>query len=61
MTQQMTDHWVPLSQRSVAELRARAAEYRQCADTARTLLATNGLLKLAQRFDALADQREQGA
>jgi hypothetical protein len=51
--------WRPLSERSVAELRAKAAEYRQMAATARTMHAMEGLRKLADRFDALADKREQ--
>jgi hypothetical protein len=44
---------------SVAELRARAARYRQMAATATTLQAASGLRRLADKFDELADQREQ--
>ena len=52
--------WRPIRSLSLAELRARAAEYRQMASSARTSEATQGLLKLAQRFDTLADQLEAG-
>ncbi|HTW71559.1 MAG TPA: hypothetical protein VME47_16850 [Acetobacteraceae bacterium] len=51
--------WRPLSERSAAELRAQAVEYRRMAETARTPTALSGLLKLADRLDALADQRER--
>ena len=53
----MADH-VPLSERSVAELRGQAAEYRRMAEAARQLATRSGLLKLAARLDALADERE---
>jgi len=49
---------VPLSERPIAELRAQAAEYRRMAATARHLETQGSLLKLADRMDALADQRE---
>jgi hypothetical protein len=49
---------VPLSERPIAELRAQAAEYRLMAATARQLETQGSLLKLADRMDALADQRE---
>jgi hypothetical protein len=48
----------PLSQRSSAELRAQAAEYRRLAASARTIATAAALLKIADRYDALADQRE---
>jgi hypothetical protein len=51
--------WRPLSEHSVAELRARAAEYRRMAQTARTATVGDSLIKLAERFDALANQRER--
>jgi len=51
--------WRPLSERSVAELRARAAEYRRLAETARTATVMDGLRKVAERIDAIADQRER--
>jgi hypothetical protein len=47
------------SQRSVAELREQAAGYRRMAETARVLNTEEALIKIADRFDALADQREQ--
>lgn len=43
---------------SVAELRARALHYRWMAGTASTAQVLSGLLKLAERFDELADRRE---
>ena len=49
--------WRPLGTLSVAELRQRAEEYRRMADTARTAQVKEGLLRLAERFDALADRR----
>jgi hypothetical protein len=52
-----------LSRRSVAELRAKAASYRRTAQTARMIVCTVDVRaafgKLADRFDALADEREQ--
>jgi hypothetical protein len=53
--------WRPLSDLSVAELRARAAQYRLMASTARTAQAANALRRLAERFDDLANQREREA
>ena len=44
---------------SVAELRAHVAAYRRAAQNARLAKVRDGLFKLAGRFDALADQREQ--
>jgi len=51
--------WRSLGQCSSAELRARAAEYRHIADTAKTAPVMDRLRNLADRFDALADQRER--
>lgn len=48
----------PLSQRSSTELRTQAAEYRRLADHARTVAVAAALLNIADRYDALADQRE---
>jgi hypothetical protein len=48
---------VPLSQRSVAELRAQATGYRRIAERAHTKQAFTTVLRLADRFDALAEQR----
>jgi hypothetical protein len=51
--------WRPLAELSVAELRARAAECRRMAATATTVEARDSLLRLADRYDALADKRER--
>jgi hypothetical protein len=53
--------WRPLAELSATELRARAAQYRLMASTARTAQAVRGLWRLAERFDQLADQREREA
>ncbi len=53
--------WRPLSERSVAELRAQAAEYRRMATTATTEQVMRSLRDLADRFDRTADQRDQHA
>jgi len=50
--------YIPLLQRSVVQLRAQAEQYRRMATTARTADTQNSLLRLALRFDALANQRE---
>ena len=47
----------PLSNLTVQELRARARRFREMGATARTLVVWEGLLKLAERFDAMADAR----
>jgi hypothetical protein len=49
---------IPLGQRSASELRAQAAAYRRLAATARLIETAAGLLKLADRLTALAEQRE---
>jgi len=49
----------PLAERTIAELRAQAAEYRRMAETARTLQIAESLRALADRFEGLADTREQ--
>jgi hypothetical protein len=51
--------WRPLSERSLAEVRARAEEFRRMAETARTQAVGDSLRKLAERLDALADRRER--
>lgn len=51
--------WRPLSDYSIDQLRARAGDYRAMADTARTAQVMDSLRKLADRFDALADERER--
>jgi hypothetical protein len=48
-----------MSKRSVADLREQAAAYRRMAETARVLSTREALVKIAEQFDALADQREQ--
>jgi len=52
--------WRPLGERTIAEIRASAAEYRRMAETARTAEVRDGLRKLAERLDSLADERERG-
>jgi hypothetical protein len=51
--------WRPLSERSVADLRAEAAEYRRMAETASTQEVMIALRKLADRLDGMAEQREK--
>ena len=53
--------YIPLSERPVATLRMQAEQYRRMAATARTAVTQGSLLKLADRIDALADQREREA
>jgi hypothetical protein len=50
---------IPLSHRSVAQLRAQAEEYRRMAAGARTPGVQASLWRLAQRIEALVEQREQ--
>jgi hypothetical protein len=52
--------WTPLSAYSATELGDKATHYRQMAQTASTAQVRDGLLKLAQRFDQMADQRDAG-
>jgi len=52
--------WRSLAALSAAELRQRAEQYRAMAATARTAQAVDGLLKLAERFDTLAEERGRG-
>ena len=51
----------PISEQSVAELRARVLEYRRMAGTASTRQVADSLRRLADRFDAEADKRERSA
>ena len=51
--------WRPFANRSVAELRARAARYRAMAASATTEQTIDSLQKLAGRFDELAALRER--
>jgi hypothetical protein len=48
-----------LFQRSPAELREQAAGCRRAAETARMIEVRDALVKIAERSDVLADQREQ--
>lgn len=50
---------VSVSQRSAATLRAQAAVYRRMADGAHTLTSLEGLNKVADRYEAMAEKREQ--
>jgi hypothetical protein len=52
--------WRPLAGgHSPSELRAQAARYRAIAVTATTKHALEGMAKLAEHFDTLADRRER--
>ncbi len=51
----------PLTQRSVVELRAKAAELLSMSDTARTTDTRDALRRLAERFARLAENRIAGA
>ena len=46
------------ARRSVADLRAKADEYRRMAKCARTMTTVSALFKLADRYDGVADARE---
>jgi hypothetical protein len=52
------DGYVPISERTAAALRARAAELRQLAETARTLATVEALLRLAERYEKATADRE---
>jgi hypothetical protein len=47
------------SQQSVGELRGQAAGYRGTAKVARTIEVRHALIKIADRYDELADEGEQ--
>jgi hypothetical protein len=51
--------WRPLSQRSAAEIRAEAAEYRRLVGIAETSPVKIALREIADRLDGLAEQRER--
>jgi hypothetical protein len=55
---QKADRPIPLSALSARELRRRALEYRQMAGSATAAVVHTGLLRLAERFEALADTKE---
>jgi hypothetical protein len=48
---------IPLSDRSISELRSKARELQEMAQTATTADVQTALLRLADRFFALADKR----
>jgi hypothetical protein len=52
---------IPLSVLSVDELRARAREYQEMARSARVTAVHASLLRLAERFAALADLKQAAA
>lgn len=49
---------LPLSELSAEQIRARALEYRAMAETARMADTMRALLRLADRFERLADEQE---
>ena len=49
--------WRPLAELSAADLRAKAWDYRRMAATARTAEVMDNLLKLAERFEELANRK----
>jgi hypothetical protein len=50
------DVQIPLT---VEQIRARARWYREMAQTAATFDTRNGLIRLAERFEALATEQEE--
>ena len=50
--------WHPLRGRPTAELRKRAREYRRMAATATTAETQEALLRLAGKFDVLANEKD---
>ncbi len=55
------DGYVPISDRTAEELLARAAEVRRMAETATTFDVSEALLRLAERYEAAAADRETGS
>ena len=51
--------WNYVFRRSPTELREQANAYRRAAKTAHRIDVVDALIKLAERFDVLADKREQ--
>jgi hypothetical protein len=49
---------IPLSDLSARELRARARQYCEMANSAKTAVVHASLLRLAERFEVLADKKE---
>ena len=52
-------NWEPLAELTAAELRVLAINYRAMAATARMAETPETLLRLAARYDAMADARER--
>jgi hypothetical protein len=50
--------WRPLRERPATELRERAREYRHMAATATTAETQQALLRLAGKFDVLANEKD---
>jgi hypothetical protein len=48
-----------MNERSIADLRAQAAVYRRVGETARVLSIREALVKIADQYDAMANEREQ--
>jgi hypothetical protein len=51
-------HWKPLRELTLAELRVLATNYRAMAATATTALVMGSLVRLADRYEAMANERE---
>ena len=58
-TVQITASPLAVSERTVADLRAQAAVYRGLAETSHVLSVRAALVKIADRYDALADEGER--
>lgn len=54
-----SEEWRTPTQRSAAQLRAQAAVYRRMAETARTTPVIEGLMRIADRYDLLAETRAE--
>jgi hypothetical protein len=57
----MDANFVPIAERTAAQLRARAAQLRSMAATATTLDVVDALLRLAQRYEDVALKRHPAA
>jgi hypothetical protein len=57
----MDVNFVPIAERTAAQLRARAAQLRSMAATATTLDVVDALLRLAQRYEDVALKRHPAA
>ena len=56
----VTEDHVVSTELTSAQLRERAAEYRRMAETAREASVVTSLLRLAERFDGVAGERDGG-